>query len=101
METPHLEFVGYNQDFWVIAQRYNFYPWPKLVALWDLQNDHLAHVIEYTMLDKLQNQIVIEGAGPFTLEFIMKDYIEHLKHHLKQLLPNAGIDSKFVNIYNS
>jgi hypothetical protein len=34
------------------------------------------------------------------LGFIMKDYVEHLKHHLKAILPDSGIDSKFENIYN-
>lgn len=101
MEVPQLRFVAYKQDFWVLAQRYNLYSWSKLIDLWELQNDHLAHIIEYSMPDKLEHQITIENTGPYTLEFIMKDYVEHLKHHLKQLLPTAGIDSKFVNIYNS
>ena len=47
------------------------------------------------------HEITIDGKGPFSLEFIMKDYVEHLKHHLKQILPGAGIDSKFENIYAS
>lgn len=101
METDNLHFVSYSQEFWVSAQRYNYAKWKDLVRLWGYFNDHLAHIIEFVMPDKLANQIYIDNMGPYTLEFIMKDYVEHMKHHLKQLLPGSGIESKFENIYNS
>lgn len=44
---------------------------------------------------------MIEGAGPFTLEFIMKDYAEHLKHHLHQIVPEVGLQSIFENVYGA
>jgi hypothetical protein len=101
METPTLSFVAYNQDYWVTAQRYCYADWIELITLWELANMHLAHIIKYTMPNRLHHEISIDGKGPYTLEFIMKDYVEHLKHHLKQILPDAGIDSKFENIYAS
>ena len=101
METPKLSFMAYNQDYWVIAQRYCYADWLELISLWELANMHLAHIIKYTIPNRLHHEISIDGKGPYTLEFIMKDYVEHLKHHLKQILPNAGIDSKFENIYAS
>lgn len=100
METEKLNFVKYNQDDWVNNQRYNQANWLQMVDLWHLYNLHLSHIIAYVVPEKLQHQITIEEVGPFTLEFIMKDYIEHLKHHLKAVIPSAGIDSKFKNIYN-
>jgi hypothetical protein len=33
------------------------------------------------------------------LRFIMTDYAQHLLHHLKQILPDAGLESAFVNVY--
>lgn len=100
METPNLHFVKYDQDAWVTNQRYNQADWHQLIDLWKMYNLHLSHVIEYVVPEKLQHQITINNDGPFTLEFIMKDYVEHLKHHLKSVIPAAGIDSKFKNIYN-
>jgi hypothetical protein len=100
METEKLNFVKYNQDNWVSCQRYNQADWQQLIELWQAYNLHLSHIIEYVVLEKLQHLITIDDIGSFTLEFIMKDYVEHLKHHLKALLPFAGIDSKFKNIYS-
>ncbi len=101
METDNLHFASYHQDFWVSSQRYNYARWKDLIKLWEQFNEHLAHIIEFVMPDRLSNRIYIDDQGPYTLEFIMKDYVEHLKHHLKHLLPHSGIESKFENIYNS
>lgn len=101
IETNKIDFVGYNQDFWVAAQHYNQNDWISLIELWARFNKHIAHIMEFTPLNKLANTIFINGKGPYTLEFIMKDYVEHLKHHLGQILPGVGIQSKFINIYNS
>jgi hypothetical protein len=101
IEQNNIEFTGYHQDFWVSSQYYNLSNWKNLIELWMGFNIHIAHIIEYVPMNKLANIINLNGSGSFTLEFIMKDYVEHLKHHLKQILPNAGIESRFENIYNS
>ncbi|MFB0944994.1 MAG: DinB family protein [Spirosomataceae bacterium] len=100
MQAENLAFIKYDQELWVANQRYNKTNWLELINFWSLYNSHLAHIIEFTVAEKLQNKITINDIGPFTLEFIMKDYVEHLKHHLKAILPDSGIDSKFENIYN-
>lgn len=101
MEQPHLDFVGYKQDFWVQKQHYSHYVWDELLAFWHSYNLHLAHIIEHTEPSALSNTISIEGVGPFRLDFIMPDYIEHLKHHLRQILPDSDIQSTFSNVYNA
>ena len=73
----------------------------SLLQLFECLNGHIVHVIKYTRPSVLEHKITIDNMGPFTLEFIMTDYVEHLRHHLKAILPKAGIDSKFENIYNS
>lgn len=50
MQTPTLQFVKYNQDHWVAAQRYNKSDWQQLTELWHLYNLHLAHIIEFPLL---------------------------------------------------
>ena len=101
MSEPHLDFVGYRQNFWVDSQKYNEADWDNLIDLWHAYNLHLAHVIENVNQENLANTITIENAGTFTLEFIMKDYVEHLKHHLSQILPALELENKFQNIYNT
>lgn len=101
MAQPHLEFVGYGQNHWVASQNYQTTDWLLLITFWEAYNLHLAHVIENVSEKVLHNTIMIEGVGPFTLEFIMKDYAEHLKHHLHQILPDAGLKSVFENVYGA
>ena len=101
MAQPHLDFVGYAQDFWVSEQHYNQASWQDVVSLWYAYNQHIAHIIEFVNPDFLQNTITINGIGLFKLEFIMQDYAEHLKHHLKAILPEIGLESTFSNVYSA
>ena len=31
----------------------------------------------------------------------LQDLVEHLKHHLRQIFPDSGITSAFVNVYHA
>ena len=97
--TNDLAFDGYEQEQWVSAQRYDEESWPLLVALWKNYNLHLLHVMacapdealrqprtQHT-LDKIAWQ-AIDAGQPATLEYLMTDYIGHLKNHLQQIFPD-------------
>jgi hypothetical protein len=105
MERPHTRVAGYAQNHWVDAQRYQHADWSHLVELWRLFNLHLAHVIKHAPLDALEHTLTITGpqgdAGPFTLAFVMADYVEHMKHHLLQILPDAPLKHTFKNVYGA
>jgi DinB superfamily len=91
-----LVFPGYDQNQWVQVQHYQEASWPQLVALWRAYNLHLLHVMSYVPPEKLSQlctqhslqNIAFETVGdtePTTLEYLMKDYVVHLKHHLSQI----------------
>jgi hypothetical protein len=92
-----LVFDGYDQDAWVAAQRYNEESWRELVQLWRAVNVHLAHVMAATPeadrrrprarhnLDRIAFRPV-PSDRPATLQYFMDDYVEHLEHHLRQIL---------------
>jgi len=101
MAEKQVGFAGYQQNFWVDVQKYNAAKWLGLVNLWQAYNLHLAHLIENVDPEILANEIAIDDAGTFSLRFIMKDYVEHLKHHLGQILPEANLENEFQNIYNT
>jgi hypothetical protein len=96
-----LRFDTYDQDAWVLVQHYQEAPWPELIALWESFNLHLARVMELTPedtrfrgrrehnLDRLAGQTVPAGE-PATLDYFMRDYVEHLKHHLRQIETTLG-----------
>jgi len=77
---------GYEQDAWVSVHRYRDRPWRELVDVWASLNAHLAHVIEHVPADRLSTECRIGSADPATLEWLIRDYLRHLRHHLGQIV---------------
>ena len=94
--SRNLVFPGYDQNQWIQAQQYQRESWPLLVELWRLYNLHLLHVMSCAgedrlemkhsehSLDKIAWELVSEKDSA-TLSYVMRDYVEHLKHHLAQI----------------
>lgn len=80
-----LRFPGYQQEAWVKVQDYISADWTLLVDLWAAYNRHLAHIISRIDEVQLSKPCRIGENAPVSLEYIIEDYIEHLKHHLAQL----------------
>jgi hypothetical protein len=91
-----LIFLGYEQDAWVRAQAYQTADWANLVALWRSYNLHLAAVMAATPVQVRTKQTdrhnfdqigfrVIQPGAQASLDWFMADYVEHLKHHLRQV----------------
>ncbi len=94
--TDDLVFGGYEQEQWVDSQKYNDEPWPDLIALWRAYNLHLLHVVSVIPENALTQQRhkhsldqiafkTVEQSAPATLEYLIRDYLDHLKHHLDQI----------------
>jgi hypothetical protein len=91
-----LMFPGYDQNGWVNTNHYQDEPWPQLVELWRAYNLHLQHVMAHSDKSKLSTPCTLHTleeiafktvpkSEPVTLEYLMKDYVDHLKHHLAQI----------------
>ena len=91
-----LVFPGYEQEEWVSSQKYNDEPWPDLIALWRAYNLHLLHVVSVIPENVLTRQRdkhsldqiafnTVDQSAPATLEYLIRDYLDHLKHHLDQI----------------
>ena len=80
------EFPTYDQNEWVRIQRHNERSWPSLVALWSAYNSHLSHVIECIPEDAESSMCNIGSGDPVPLHLVIKDYLRHLRHHLKDIL---------------
>jgi hypothetical protein len=57
-----------------------------IVALWSAYNNHLSHVIECIPEDAESSPCNIGSEDPVPLHFAIKDYLRHLRHHLKDIL---------------
>lgn len=80
-----IKLPGYDQEAWVRTQGYQSESWSTLVQFWKLYNLHLIHILANIPHEKLANACYIGDNPPVTLEFIITDYVRHLRHHLKQI----------------
>ncbi|MFN2530520.1 MAG: DinB family protein [Pyrinomonadaceae bacterium] len=96
-----LRFEPYEQDRWVELQQYTREPWHRLVDLWKNYNLHLAHLISNIPAGVLQTQRTqhnldqiawqtVETDQPTTLDYFIRDYVGHLRHHLAQIFPGES-----------
>jgi hypothetical protein len=85
MEDP-LVFPAYAQESWVESQGYQQASWEELLELWSAYNRHLARVIARIPPEKRTHSCRIGDSQPVTLEFLVRDYVRHLEHHLRQIL---------------
>jgi hypothetical protein len=94
--TDHLEFSGYDQEQWVDSQKYNDQSWTNLIELWRAYNLHLLHIVSAipeNVLTAQRNKHTLDQIAfktvardtPATLEYLIRDYLDHLKHHLDQI----------------
>ena len=83
------QFPPYDQNEWVAIQQYNGVPWNTLVGLWVAYNAHLIHVIECIPVDAESSPCNIGKEEPVRLDFIVKDYLRHLRHHIGDILNKA------------
>jgi hypothetical protein len=96
-----LIFPGYEQDAWVAAQHYQDAAWRDLVALWRDYNVHLARVMELVpaeirLRERSRHNLhhlawqPVPADRPATLDYFMRDYVGHLRHHLAQIRALVG-----------
>ena len=95
--NDELVFAGYEQEAWVDSQQYQEKDWNELVQLWKLYNRHILHIMKVTpeearmKLRSKHNLHVIASDKlspdePVTLDWFMRDYVDHMKKHLGQIL---------------
>ena len=80
-----LHIPSYNQTAWVKCQNTVGQDWLLLVDLWNTYNRHLAYIISQIPQEKLSTPCWIGEGNMMTLDALIRDYIRHLEHHLKQL----------------
>ena len=76
----------YSQDEWITLQNYQHQNVEQLINLWFTYNTQLAWVIENIHHLKLETPCVIGNDEAVTLRFLVEDYIEHMVHHLQQIV---------------
>jgi hypothetical protein len=82
------EYAGPSYDGvgWVELGGYSEMSWPELIDIWISLNRALVAVLNRIPRERLRAQCRIGNTNPVTLEFIIEDYILHMRHHLDHIL---------------
>jgi len=84
--AQRIDFPAYEQESWVALQGYVTEAWSDLVNLWLLLNRHLLHVIRTIPETAFSHECAVGGKAPMPLPVLIAGYLEHLDHHLDQVL---------------
>lgn len=77
--------IRYDQNEW---NKYSFYQQidsKQIILFWTIYNKQLIEIIKRIQLDNLKKKIKV-GDNLLTIEFLFNDYVEHMEHHLKQVV---------------
>ncbi len=77
--------IVYDQNNW---NNYNFYQQidkKQILDFWTIYNKQIFELICRIPNENLQRECFV-GEKSVTLEFLINDYVEHLEHHLKQVV---------------
>ena len=91
-----LVFAGYAQEDWVRAGQYQDAPWDDLTELWRTFNLQIARVMAAMPEDVRRRESLVHNFDQIgfeaipqgqsaTLDHLMRDYVDHLEHHLRQI----------------
>jgi hypothetical protein len=99
----NLIFSGYRQNEWVHAQNYRDADWSFLIDLWKMNNLQIIRIVEYIPIDVLSKKYsehnfeyisghALPEGTTASLEYFIKDYYLHMKHHLIQIFKTYSLE---------
>ena len=76
----------YKQNELVLANDYQNAKTKEIVEFWNALNHRILNVMKIQTEETLNYTIELDTDNMVDLRFLMTDYVEHLEHHLKQIL---------------
>ena len=89
-EFQPLGLTSYNQNKWVDAQNYSSADPDEILNLWVSLNQSVLRVVSTLTPLQLSLVYLLPQGESVTLEWLIEDYLEHMKHHLGQIFPNIN-----------
>ena len=76
----------YNQIELVKANDYQNSDTNEMAELWNSINNRILNLIKKQTEETLNYKIELENGNFSDLRFLMNDYVDHLEHHIKQIM---------------
>jgi hypothetical protein len=97
-----LVFPTYDQEAWVSLHRYHDQEWSELLSRWSAFNEEIALAVEripgaVLARERTEHNFdriawrTVPADLPVTLEYFIRDYIGHLRHHLAQVAASLAV----------
>ncbi len=77
--------ISYDQNKWNEFSFYQAINAQQIISFWTSYNKQLLEIIKKIPNDSLTKEVKIKE-NILTLKFLITDYVEHLEHHLKQII---------------
>ena len=87
LESQPYQLVRYAQNDWVRLNNYQEAPVEEIISLWLFFNRQIVRVISQIPESMLLYRCVSGDQEPFTLGWLIDDYLAHMEHHLQQVFP--------------
>ncbi|MBS3975034.1 MAG: DinB family protein [Actinobacteria bacterium] len=85
-----LHFPPYDAPGWVVVERYDLASWSLLIDVWVAYARLLGHILDVMPEPQLATPVWVDWYGepkPITLSEVIDAYLDHVRHHLAQLIP--------------
>lgn len=82
-DTPH---IIYDQNAWNDHGYYCKIESSQLIRFWESYNRQLLALSELIPPVLLHRTVDTGGSKPFTIAYLIADYVAHLEHHLRQMV---------------
>jgi hypothetical protein len=98
-EKPDLIFPGYDQPKWVRRNNYQNRPTSEIISTWEIVNNHIYELMKGIPEEVMNRKTTrhnfdlicmhfLEREKPTSLSYLVWDYLDHMEHHIAQILPN-------------
>jgi hypothetical protein len=77
--------IKYDQNKWNEFSFHQLIDSRQLISFWTIYNKQLLEIINRIPKTNLARQVKV-GDNFLTLEFLIVDYVQHLEHHLNQII---------------
>lgn len=81
--------IAYDNQTWQSGNHYQDMSVEHLVTFWIAYNRYFLELIKLIPAEKLTRMVKTGEQGDnnlMNIEFLIKDYIDHMEHHLKQVI---------------
>ncbi|MES2560166.1 MAG: DinB family protein [Bacteroidota bacterium] len=78
--------IVYDQNKWNELNHYETLDRDHVLTLWTLFNKHILEVVQHIPEEQLSRTGSTGLPQPATLGFLIDDYVEHMEHHLRQIV---------------